>query len=183
MNARALFDLFHRAFPATLPVGYELRDAFPERWFRVPSFDDDRRYPGSPADWVELVARHRSLADAVVGVGARALVVAGWFEEEGEPDPRERCDLPLVPWSCEPLPELPGARFLAAPFDYAFERLEPLVRLRSEDDGGPLVVFSERGRLYAPFDGGADLFLRDPAERDAFRAFFDAGDEPPAVAL
>ena len=44
--------------------------------------------------------------------------------------------------------------------------LDPLIRSVAEDQIQALLVSLESGRVYAPYDGGADLFLRSAAERD-----------------
>jgi hypothetical protein len=40
---------------------------------------------------------------------------------------------------------------------------------------GPFLIVAETtGRVYAPYDGGADLFLGSETERDAFRQRYQA---------
>ncbi|MCA9708875.1 MAG: hypothetical protein KDK70_23725, partial [Myxococcales bacterium] len=53
-------------FGQTSPLGYRLRAAFPERWLRIHSLPQSKRYPDSAAELDVLLHRHRTVAAAVL---------------------------------------------------------------------------------------------------------------------
>jgi hypothetical protein len=134
-------------FPDVPPVGHLLRDAYPERWLRVHSLPGSKRYAGTDAEWGELLRRMNAVATDVLGEGACALVEPAWAEDE---------------W---------GAPVEATWRSGAFDAL---LRRVADDETRAVFVALDSGRVFAPYDGGADLFLRDAVERDAFRARYGA---------
>lgn len=169
-------------YPAAPPVGFLLRAAYPERWFRIHSLPGSNRYPTSPGEYEELLSRHRTAAtDLLGGEGARcAILVRAACDGSESRDLGNRTalangDLPFV---CR----LPSARLQAAVEAFAdpvclfggicawqSELFSGFIRAVADDSAAGLVVDLEHGHVYAPYDGGADMFLATSVERDAFR--------------
>src|SRR5215211_5157115 len=62
-------------YPDAPPDGFLLREAYPERWLRIHSLPQAKRYPTSGFDYAELLRRHNAVADDVVGVGNPCAIV------------------------------------------------------------------------------------------------------------
>jgi hypothetical protein len=169
-------------FGSVPPLGYMLRERFKDRWFRIHSLPESKRYPEVPAKYDELLYRHNTIANEVLGHGSKCwLVVATYTDDinaaeapelagldgimlkqayacEEPPDPLVEVDLPvnIVCWVAQ-------VRWLPNRFD-------ELIRLVA-DDKAPQLLFAEEStsRVYAPYDGGADLILETSQQRDALR--------------
>ncbi len=176
------FDRWVRWFPNTPPLGYRLRQAYPQLWFRIHSLPESKRYAASEAEYRELLIRHNTIASDVLGVGSPCAMLitttcdprwtSGLSERAGlEPDavsllwktPPDEVD----PDNREFEPE--GWCVFGAQVQWAPGRFDPLIRSVAEDQIQALFVSLESGRVYAPYDGGADLFLRSSSERDHMR--------------
>jgi hypothetical protein len=172
------------------PVGFLLREAYPERWLRIYSLPDGRRYPASGFDYAELLQRHNSVAADVIGLGdpcailllhpckgrgTRAVGRAARLTTSGLP---RLASLP-VELSEEQTGVFGVPMCIFGPHttwnDHAFDRFLTEV---AEDRTHGLVVSLDSGRVYAPYDGGADLFYLTELERDHARERFRAWISP-----
>ena len=178
MNAYTFRQQWETWYPDSLPVGHLLREQHPECWLRIYSLPGGRRYPESEADWAELLRRHCGAASVVLGENAECALVAAfvgdrvddrWFVEQfelapltpehgGFPEDNAHPEEPPVDLWLGSAVWRPGA------FDAAIRR--------RADDRGPsfLLVALATGHVYAPYDGGADLFAPDPGAHAEIRA-------------
>jgi hypothetical protein len=167
------------------PVAHVMREVYEDRWLRIHSLPRSRRYPDSASDWEELLARHNAVATELLGDGEPCILFTTCFDWGDSPLPARLSDVPVAPapTRLEPLDETwPGEEPLRQLRDdgtlwlYATElrwsagAYDPLLRAVADDKTGRvLLVSSGTGRVYAPYDGGADLFFLDPEERRAAR--------------
>ena len=180
-------------YPDAAPVGFLLREAYPERWLRIYSLPDAKRYPASGFDYAELLRRHNAVADDVVGVGQPCAIIlvhtckgrgvhaigrAAGLTSSGLP---RLAQLPLE------LSDEERGVFVAPMCVFGMQAtwsrggFDRFITEVAEDRSHGLVVSLESGRVYAPYDGGADLFYlteheRDRA-RDRFRTWASARDD------
>ena len=136
-----------------------------------------RRYPADSTDWEELLRRHSTAADVVLGRNAQCALIAAFFGEQ--PEDREfvnQFGLEVLALVADDFPEDDSD-----PADHAIDlywavttwdelRFAEAIRARA-DDRGPSFLFAalETGNVYAPYDGGADLFTVTRDERTRVR--------------
>ena len=162
-----------RRYSDTQPIGWALRHSFPNRWFRIHSLPEGQRYPDEVSDWTTLLDRHRAVSNEVIL-------------------PKSPCYL-ITPWSCADhncfsgfslrlIPALPDFRpgpedpptggYFGVRFDWDFDRFEPVLRAAAQWEALSCIVSEDSLCTYAPYDGGADLFLPDATARDAMKGRF-----------
>jgi hypothetical protein len=171
-------------YPDTPPIGFLLREAYPDRWLRIHSLPEAKRYPTSGFEYAELLRRHNVVADDVIGVGqpcaiflvhtcegrgAHAVGRAAGLTELGLPR--------LAPLPLELSDEENGifdAPMCIFGLETAWARggfdrfMTEVAQRRSRG----LVVSKASGQVYAPYDGGADLFYLTEDSRDRARDRF-----------
>jgi hypothetical protein len=166
-----VWDLWERHFGALPPVGHLLRQALPTRWMRIHSLPGSQRYAEGDLEYVELLNRHNQIAAEILGSDAETILFTyAWgtddafrssfidsgkakevglsedrlstrgFSSEGENLVVGGCQ---IQWS--------EHAWDALLRDVADWRLNSVVLLNPES-----------GEAYAPYDGGADLFLKTP---------------------
>jgi hypothetical protein len=159
-------------YPETVPAGHLLRERRPEQWLRIYSLPLARRYPADSADWEELLRRHSTAAEVVLGRNAECALIAAFFGEEPvDQEYVNQFGLEVLGLVTNDFPEDDSD-----PADHRIDlywavttwdesRFAEAIRARA-DDRGPsfLLAAFETGNVYAPYDGGADLFT---ATRDA----------------
>ena len=187
MDASAFRDYWQRNYPHCPPVSYLFKWRLADRWFRFHSLPESKRYPDNDSEVEELLARHNTVLLDVVGEGRECVIVVGDYSESpGELINGTRCPV-IARYTARALPSLSKQEFDPEPLDEG----EPPVYLRlacgmhtlqsgSLDavllcaaDGQVtnfFVVSVERNRIFAPYDGGIDVVLRDTAERDEFKS-------------
>ena len=151
------------------PVGHLLRSAISDRWLRVHSLPQSKRYAETDDEYDELLRRHNELAFEILGSHDRAVLflhtwgTAAEFPAEFSGfDWAAQLELsgstPMVypsPDTDDPNVVVAGLLIRWSP--HAWDSL-----LRDvADERVPSVVFLNpvTGEAYAPYDGGADLFL------------------------
>ena len=142
--------------------------AYPDRGFRVHSFPDSRRWPRSADDYRELLALHKPLAADVLGLPPHALIGISAAE------------LPLLgplpDYLCDPDHddsqfEVPMCLY-GRDISWQIGSFDQFIRAVADDAAIGLVFALATGHVYAPYDGGADLFFPTSEARDAMREMY-----------
>jgi hypothetical protein len=174
-----------RWYPDAPPVGFLLAMAYPDRRFRIHTYPDARRWPRSADDYRELLALHNPLAADVLGPSPHALILLDECErwQTGE-------TARLIGISAAEMPILgPRPDYLCDPDhdDSQFEvpmclygreiswqsgSFDQFIRAVADDAAMGLVFALATGHVYAPYDGGADLFFPTSEARDAMREMY-----------
>ena len=158
-----LFDHdWRKRFGFLIPLGHRLRDGLGKhRWLRIHSLQDSQRYPTSDSEWETLFKRHREVAAAILEDGEAWLV---WVQLERQSPPSGSWYLSRNTYI--------DIRFWFRRVSWPLEEFEELLRGVAEDESRFLLVSQRKNRIYAPYDGGADLFLESPKDQAAFRKRF-----------
>ncbi len=175
-------------FPNAPPLGHLLRELIPDVWLRIHSLPDSKRYAESTAEWRELLYRQNSAATALLGAGRTCVVVVARFaaigvrmhdqlasNETNEPDALVALNPTLVGPLDDSWPGTNAVRahyedsrvwLYAAPIIWKSGGHDALLRSVASDETGRVVIVEcSSGRVYAPYDGGADLFFRTQTEK------------------
>lgn len=163
------------AFDGALPAGFLLRQRYSDRWLRIHSLPESKRYPGRPAEYEELLNRHNTVASYVLGEGTQCSLFIARFGEDRE-------------WSDESLSSLIGStpthaiasedpdepmQFFSVQVSWRRSAFDKLIRAVADDQTGPILFANTAaGSIYAPYDGGADLFFPSSAAVAAARVRF-----------
>ncbi|MBT9291148.1 DUF3885 domain-containing protein [Prosthecodimorpha staleyi] len=173
------------------PVGFMMRWAEAPHWLRIHSLPESRRYPADAADRAELLRRQNDIAGDLLGEeGAAFLVQSFWEAPDGwQPDSvvagREaaasRWGLSVAfDFTVDEDPDQPIRwTVMARPITWQSGAFDPLLLLVAEGDMAPTLFMSaENGAVFAPYDGGADLFWPDAgaqaAARERYRPWLSA---------
>jgi len=135
----------------------------------------------------ELLARQNTVLLDVIGEGGECVIVAGDYSESpGEIINSSRCPV-LALYITDALPSLPKQEFDPDALDegelplslrlaygtHVLQKgsLDEVLLCAADDRVTSLFVVSvERKRIFAPYDGGVDVVLRDSAEMDEFKS-------------
>ncbi len=167
------------------PVGYLLRESFPARWMRIHNLPEAKRYAETARELATVLTRQNAIATDLLGSDGPAVLVASpshapvlvrpargerRYSRLGleplmiiiETDPGN----PTTGWSI-PLSSVHIHWHSGALDDVLADVANDLLK--------PFAIVSETtARVYAPYDGGADLILASETERDAYRERYAA---------
>jgi hypothetical protein len=169
-----------------VPIGFLIGEAYNNRWLRIHSLPQSKRYPESGWEYAELLRRHNAVASDVLGVGApcAVLIYSGcndrWSDNLGSVSGLGEGPLPrIAPLPPELHEERDGIFEVPMCFFGGATRWQPgwfdaFISATADDKVRGLLVELRRGQVYAPYDGGADLFFATKVERDAARQRYAA---------
>jgi hypothetical protein len=183
MNADDFNAYWDATFPLCPPIGYFLRDAYPERWFRIHTLPDSQRYPETPAESAEILRRHTTILAQVFSPGHLVCMLALGYSSTPHPVPPE--DLDPRDHAFVFLRTIP---MHAADEDERFHRYwhiwlhaypwhpDSLDHVLSQVADGSIanlvLVAPHQDIIYHPYDGGADVIVPTQAERDRWRTTY-----------
>lgn len=90
-------DWWTTHFGLTPPLGFRLRAAYPERWLRIHSLPESKRYPNTSAELELLLDRHAAVAGELFAAAQACTLLTPIYEAAELGERRS-------------LPELRGAR-------------------------------------------------------------------------
>ncbi|MEU6145871.1 hypothetical protein ABZ848_36705 [Streptomyces sp. NPDC047081] len=173
-----LAALWRDRHPSTPPLAHLFRDALHDRWVRFHSLPRSKRYPESEEEYATVLDRHNTVLDELFAGQDVFVVSMDWSDASGIPPWHERRSLhpAAVRWWTEPDCDAPDPAFHGYRHLYAELRpwapglVDDLLRAVADDTLAE-VFLADTGlrRLYHPYDGGADVVLTTPEERDRLR--------------
>lgn len=151
-------------FPDQAPVSHSLRTTLPSRWVRFHSLPDSQRYANNDDDWQILLDRHNQLATSVLGVGSRCWLVLPRELDLDEQDNQHLAGIEFsagFAWTDKSDPDFPCKREAnAAPVTWQPNKFDELFKaIASWQEISMMLVSRNTGAIFAPYDGGMDLFL------------------------
>jgi hypothetical protein len=166
--------------PSGPPVAHTFRSAYADRWVRFHSLPGSKRYPEGEDEYAIALHRYNTVLDELFSREEVYVVTTDW---SGTPDgpaafptPRRELHPNGVHWWTESDEDDPDPAFHTHTRLYADRRpwqrggLDAL--LRAVADEALVEVFvtdTELRRIHHPYDGGADVVLATPGERDRLR--------------
>jgi len=71
----AVFKSFWRAkYPEAYPIGYELKWLYSDRWFRIHSLPESKRYAETEEEYQIIFNRQNELITDLIGEGTEVIV-------------------------------------------------------------------------------------------------------------
>lgn len=179
-------EVWAKMFPLSAPVPHILRTVYPEKWFRIHSLPESKRYPEDDAEWTILLARQNCLVEDLLGKDSKVWLVTGRFDNASGADFVFKPDSPLDQLSFTALTPLTVATYyeeIASDEDSDQHLYRPFL---SEISTNSLIwnellmgianwelsaffVALDGQVIIAPYDGGVDVILKDEPTRDACR--------------
>ncbi|MCJ1677791.1 hypothetical protein MTF65_10645 [Streptomyces sp. APSN-46.1] len=170
----------HRPAGPMLP--WELKTVYGGRWVRFHSLPESKRYPEDEAEYAVLLDRYNTVLDELFAGGEVYVVTIDWSnpaDSAAEPPEWTVLRNALHPagtlWTTlddasDPDPDNPWY-FYADRRPWVRGCLDPLLRAVADDAvSGVFVTNPDLTRIHHPYDGGADVILPTPEERDRLRA-------------
>lgn len=180
MSLKSVSRRWHASFGDALPAGFLCRKPLADRWLRIHSLPEAKRYAETEAERAELLHRHNSVATDVLGNGAQCELLITRFGESSVWSPSEALlpngEMPEHVLSVgDEGDEGDELQFFALPVVWQSNAFNPLILAVADGRAGP-VLFADvqRSRIYAPYDGGADLFFSTRQDADVARTRFHA---------
>jgi hypothetical protein len=185
MNVSDFTAYWDARFSGCPPVSHLLREMYPDRWFRIHTLPESKRYPETAAEYAEVLRRHHTLLTDLLSREQTIALLATGYSTTPQPTPPENINARYHPFVFvrsvamhEPDEEetfpcywhiwLHAHRWQARSLDLL------LTDVADNTVANVLLADPQRNVLYHPYDGGADVILGTRAERDHWRTVYRA---------
>jgi hypothetical protein len=160
-------------YGSAIPIAHILRQQIRDRWFRIHSLPESKRYPETPDEYSILLTRQNKIATEILGSQTPCLLLVGRYTEHSESDIHS-----------QRLPQFEGANFtlfvsvpepdmisvFCTPIVWSPGQFDHIIKAVADDQDAHILFTSlETGETYHPYDGGADLFLTSSERRDELK--------------
>jgi hypothetical protein len=181
------FNIFWKnSWSNALPISHSFRHTYPERWLRIHSLPESKRYPDTDEEWRILLDRQNSAITEVIGNGAPIVLVTGEYDQEG------MTQLHLLD-AVDSISHFPFVRIddidlhTARPEEYEKgliyrpqfhqtvwlnNKFNAILKDIAEDSVRVFFLPMNKKIAVVPYDGGIDFILEDQRSRDAYKATF-----------
>lgn len=162
---------FREHFGATAPVGYCLRADHHERWLRLHSLPESKRYADDDEERVEVRRRAWAAASEVLPTGSPVWLVVPFYEEQLE----SLQTLSLIfedggRYEHELFEGTLSAHVAQATWPHA--GFDQLIDEVASDALRAVWFCVASGEVFAPYDGGIDLIAESPSRVQSLRRVF-----------
>lgn len=185
LEAEKIQNLWKENFGDCPPVSYLFKHQLTDRWFRIHSLPESKRYAEDESEIAELLKRQNTLLLDVIGNNSESYLISGNYANDPLSENLKQCSA-LKGFDFQHLVRLPTSDF---DNNYLEPDEEPIYlslfftsyKIESNDLNDVLrcvadekivnsfVVNFERQHIFAPYDGGVDLVLKNSEERDEFK--------------
>lgn len=171
---------WNNCFPKSYPIDYELKFALHDRWLRIHSLPESKRYPENAVEEQIILERQNQLIGDLLTDGARILIMIGFyswnindndFDEYIDTSSYRLIDkirLDQLDLKNKLEEETYYNIFIKEEFWRKNGFNDFLVRIANGETRGAIVSF-DTSSIAVPYDGGIDLILPSKELKDLFK--------------
>ncbi|OSZ79719.1 hypothetical protein CAP36_00175 [Chitinophagaceae bacterium IBVUCB2] len=79
MTKKEFYKLWSLNYPEAVPISHLLKYDYPDRWFRIHSLPESKRYAEVEAEWKILLSRQNEIITDLFGFDTPILLVKGEY--------------------------------------------------------------------------------------------------------
>jgi len=181
-------SLWAKRYPATAPISYLFKYDFADRWFRIHSLPESKRYANNDKEWEILLTRQNSIITDILGEDSKIILVTGEYHDDESPELHpigevnsikefKFINLDVIDLH-KLLPNEYDPGRIYRPMFHADEwqkgKYDNVLRDIANDEVRVSFVSVDSDTIVAPYDGGVDLILKDSQTRDSYKIKYRA---------
>jgi hypothetical protein len=181
--SRSLPTKWLSIFGAALPVGFLCRVELADRWLRIHSLPDAKRYATNEAEYAEVLHRQNTVGTYALGEGAECdLYVTRYGDGTDSIRAEKFSPLASLVHVFTATDDDEQLQFFSTRIVWQRNSFNDLILAVADDRADHTLFANTRtGSIYAPYDGGADLFMPTSeavaAAREQFRNWLSERDD------
>jgi hypothetical protein len=169
------------------PVNYLLKVKFTDKWLRIHSLPDSKRYAENDDDWNILLARQQKIFNDVFSTNDKVVLLANSFQIENDFNfdfiYKQQC---LENFDWQTLPVIDVYEFTKNNVDkeefiiphlsncnYELQIIEPILKAIAKDELRLFFINPKTNTIIAPYDGGVDIIYADSETRDLYEEKYE----------
>lgn len=183
MTAEQFYAFWKATYPDTIPISHFFRHSYNERWFRIHSLPESKRYAETEQEWNTLLSRQNTIISDFISDSNELYLVTGEYYQEGEPETED-----FLSSDC-----FKGLEFISLPFinlhaispntydedstykpslakvSWKPKAFDVLLKSIANDEVRAFFVSVDKKCLIAPYDGGMDFVLESVEVKDTYK--------------
>ena len=178
------FNIFWTSnFADTIPIQHYFKHDYADRWFRIHSLPESKRYADSEQEWKTLLDRQNEIITDLFSDNTNLLLVTGDYNYNSASDIHITKEEPIFSsYSFTILENIDLHRLSPDEYDegqtfrpafsetvWNLNRHNPLLKEIANDGVRAFFVSLDNKVIIAPYDGGIDIILKDTTTRDIYK--------------
>jgi hypothetical protein len=166
-------------YPESNPIGHELKSVYPNRWLRIHSLPESKRYAESENEYQIILNRQNKLISELIGENTGIIIVSGQYETELTNEiSTELSDFGKFT-KCRTIelhkiyPEEYEDDFFydvyLRPDIWTRNSQNDLLKSIADDEFRAMLVCPKRNCIVAPYDGGMDIIVESQEKRNELK--------------
>ncbi len=170
-------------FPDSVLISHLFKQVYSDRWFRIHSLPDSKRYADNDAEWDLLLFRQNELMTDLFGLNTTIFIVAGeynWGDQRTIHTTGEKQvfksysftlleNIELFKLDSDEYDEIDIYRPAFAETEWNPNNHDKLLKEIASNNTRAFFVSFDRDIVIAPYDGGVDIVLKDSLKRDFYK--------------
>lgn len=183
MTADQFTHLWNSRYPGTIPIPHFFKHDYADRWFRIHSLPQSKRYAEDEGEWEILLGRHNTIITDIFGDNSKVMLVTGEFFADGtvEMHPREETnsfsEIEFVPLDIIDLYKMrpdhyePGQTYKPMLSEQIWQRnkFDNLLKEIANDKLEAFFIAVDNECIVAPYDGGIDFILKNEHTKSIYK--------------
>lgn len=183
MTSQQFNDFWASNYPETIPLSHYFKHDYHERWFRIHSLPESKRYADNEEEWNILLTRQNNIISDLLGNSSQLFAVTGEYNYDGKNEIPEFLnkkpfsgikftDLDSIDMhKIEPDESDEGTTYrpFIAELTWKQNRYDHILKSIANDERRVFFISVEKKCLIAPYDGGIDFVLESIEIKDAFK--------------
>ncbi len=180
MNRQEFNKYWDTNYPKSIPIGPELTYGYSDRWFRIHSLPESKRYAETEQEYELILDRQNELITDLIGENSEIIITSGQYEMELTKEvANELSDFGKFE-KCRTIelhkiyPEQYEDDFF---YDVYFKpdvwkrnAKNDILKAIADDEFRALFICPKEKCIVAPYDGGMDIIVDSQAKRDGLKA-------------
>lgn len=180
MTTSEFIDYWNREYPESFPINNELKWVYPDRWFRIHSLPESKRYAETPDEYKIILDRQNQLINELIGEESEVIICFGLYTGHIINDNYKRLtdfgdfEKALTVDLRKERPEeyedqMDFDIFVKSETWRSGSRNDILIAI-ADDEIRAMFVSPSRKCIIAPYDGGVDIIVDSTRKRDQLKS-------------
>lgn len=176
MTENEFIHYWKKEYPEALPISHELKWIYPDRWFRIHSLPESKRYAESEDEYQIILDRQNQLMDDLIGPGVEFALLFGMYTNDIQNDYYKALTdfntfqkVTSIDLHQERPEEYENEKFL-----HVFMKIEKwetgskneVLKAIADDEIRAMLIAPSKHCIIAPYDGGVDVIVDTTEKRD-----------------
>ncbi len=166
-------------YPEALPINYELKYIYPDRWFRIHSLPESKRYAENESEYQFILDRQNTLINDLIGDNTEIIISFGLYTDDISNDNyKELTDFGefVKVQTIDLKKERPESNEDELIFN-VYVKIEKwktnskneILKAIADDEIRAMFICPSSDCIIAPYDGGVDIIVNSAEKRDELK--------------